>query len=53
MQLFCGALFAQLFGLLADGTAGPLVLVLGLTSALGLVAGVAAFALRDRPSLRR
>ena len=53
MQLFCGALFAQLFGLLADGTADPLVLVLGLTSALGLIAGATAFALRDPPSLRR
>ena len=53
MQMFCGGLFVQLFGLLADGTAGPLVLVLVLASALALAAGAAAFALRDRPSLRR
>ncbi len=50
MQLFCGALFLQLFGLLADGTAGPYVLVLGLTTALALAAGATAFALRGRPA---
>ena len=48
MQLFCGALFLQLFGLLADGTTGPYVLVLGLTTALALTAGGTAFALRGR-----
>ena len=52
MQLFCGALFLQLFGLLADGTTGPYVLVLGLTTALALTAGGTAFALRSRPSIR-
>ena len=50
MQMFCGGLFVQLFGLLADGTAAPLVLVLGLTSALGLAAGGMVFALRGRPA---
>ncbi len=53
MQLFCGALFVQLFGLLADGTSGPYVLVLSLTTALALIAGGAVFAQRARPSIRR
>lgn len=50
MQLFCGALFLQLFGLLADGTTGPYILALGLTTALALIAGATAFALRARPA---
>ena len=52
MQLFCGALFLQLFGLLADGTTGPYVLALGLTTALALAAGGTSFALRPRRSIR-
>ena len=50
MQLFCGALFVQLFGLLADGTTGPYVLVLWLTTALALATGGTVFALRARPA---
>jgi DHA1 family bicyclomycin/chloramphenicol resistance-like MFS transporter len=45
MQNFCGALFAQLYGLLADGTPRPMVLTVSLCGVLCLAAGSAAFAL--------
>ena len=48
VQFFCGAAFAQLYGLLADGTAGPLVATTAFTAALCLLAGAAPFLSRDR-----
>ena len=43
MQNFCGAAFAQLYGLLADGTPVPLTETTAITALLALVAGVLPF----------
>jgi DHA1 family bicyclomycin/chloramphenicol resistance-like MFS transporter len=43
MQNFLGAAFAQLYGLLADGTVVPLVEVTGLSAACGLCAALVPF----------
>jgi DHA1 family bicyclomycin/chloramphenicol resistance-like MFS transporter len=39
VQNFCGAAFAQLYGLLADGTTAPLMITMMISAALGLIAG--------------
>ena len=39
MQFFLGAAFAQLYGMFANGMPGPLVVIIALAAALGLVAG--------------
>jgi DHA1 family bicyclomycin/chloramphenicol resistance-like MFS transporter len=50
MQNFGAALFSQLYGLLADGTAMPMSMIALLCAALGLVVGAMPFALaRRRP----
>ena len=42
VQQLCGALFAQLYGMLADGTPRPMVVAVTLSAALGVVsAGIA------------
>ena len=43
MQNFCGAAFAQLYGLIADGTPVPLTETTAVTVLCGLVAGVLPF----------
>jgi DHA1 family bicyclomycin/chloramphenicol resistance-like MFS transporter len=43
VQNFCGAAFAQLYGVLADGTPGPLTRTTAISALLGLVAGVVPF----------
>jgi len=43
VQNFCGAAFAQLYGMLADGTVTPLVETTAISAVLGLVVGVAPF----------
>jgi DHA1 family bicyclomycin/chloramphenicol resistance-like MFS transporter len=43
MQNFCGAIFAQAYGLLADGTPRPMVLVVSLSGLLCLGAGASSF----------
>ncbi len=50
VQNFCGALFAQIYGIVADGTAIPLTEIIGVSAALCLVAGAIPFviALRRR-----
>jgi MFS transporter, DHA1 family, multidrug resistance protein len=48
MQNFAGAAFAQLYGLLADGTVVPMALVTVLTGLFGLIAGVTPFYLAGR-----
>jgi DHA1 family bicyclomycin/chloramphenicol resistance-like MFS transporter len=50
MQNFCGAIFTQAYGLVADGTPRPMVLIVSVSGLLGLLAGVLPFALvwRDR-----
>ncbi len=48
MQLFCGAAFAQLYGLVADGTVGPLLAVMSISTALVLIVGALPFWLARR-----
>jgi DHA1 family bicyclomycin/chloramphenicol resistance-like MFS transporter len=45
VQNFCGAAFAQLYGLLADGTPVPLTETTAITALLALFAGVLPFAI--------
>ena len=48
MQNFCAALFSQLYGLLADGTPGPMVMMALLCGGLTLAVGTVPFMLRQR-----
>lgn len=48
VQFFVGAAFAQLYGLIADGTPGPMLVTAALSAGLGLVSGAAPMALRLR-----
>ncbi|MGH6770265.1 MAG: multidrug effflux MFS transporter [Xanthobacteraceae bacterium] len=43
MQNFCGAIFTQIYGLVADGTPRPMVAVIAISGALGLLAGALPF----------
>jgi DHA1 family bicyclomycin/chloramphenicol resistance-like MFS transporter len=45
VQQVLGAAFAQLYGLIADGTPRPMIVATVLCSALGVAAGAAAFVL--------
>jgi DHA1 family bicyclomycin/chloramphenicol resistance-like MFS transporter len=47
-QNFVGAMFAQLYGMLADGTPGPLVEASATSALLGLVAGTVPFVMRGK-----
>jgi DHA1 family bicyclomycin/chloramphenicol resistance-like MFS transporter len=44
-QYFGGAAFTQLYGLIADGTPGPLMMSMLVSAVLGLVAGAIPFAM--------
>jgi DHA1 family bicyclomycin/chloramphenicol resistance-like MFS transporter len=48
VQFFCGAVFAQIYGLLASGTPGPMMATTALSASLCLAAGSVPFLLRDR-----
>jgi DHA1 family bicyclomycin/chloramphenicol resistance-like MFS transporter len=50
MQNFCGAIFTQVYGLIADGTPRPMILVVSLSGLLCLLVGALPFwlALRGR-----
>jgi DHA1 family bicyclomycin/chloramphenicol resistance-like MFS transporter len=48
VQLFCGAAFTQLYGLLATGTAGPMMATTALSASLCLIAGSVPFLMRMR-----
>jgi len=48
MQNFWGAIFAQIYGLIADGTPRPMVLIMSLCGLLCLSAGVVPFWLKRR-----
>jgi DHA1 family bicyclomycin/chloramphenicol resistance-like MFS transporter len=50
VQQLSGALFAQLYGLIADGTPGPLMAMTALSACLCLIAGSLPFLLRPRSS---
>lgn len=45
LQMFCGGLFSQAYGLLADGTPRPLLIIVSIASALTLLSGIAAYRL--------
>lgn len=45
LQMFCGGFFSQLYGLLADGTPRPLVIIVSIASTLTLISGIAAYRL--------
>jgi DHA1 family bicyclomycin/chloramphenicol resistance-like MFS transporter len=45
VQNFCGAAFAQFYGLVADGTSGPLTRTIVISATLGLLAGLVPFVL--------
>jgi DHA1 family bicyclomycin/chloramphenicol resistance-like MFS transporter len=51
LQFFLGAVFAQLYGLLADGTPGPMIATTAGASLLGLAMAIVPLLLarRDRP----
>jgi DHA1 family bicyclomycin/chloramphenicol resistance-like MFS transporter len=48
MQNFCGALFAQIYGIFADGTPRPMVVTVAVSGALCLVVGTLPFVLARR-----
>ncbi|MCC6775889.1 MAG: multidrug effflux MFS transporter [Hyphomicrobiales bacterium] len=48
VQQLCGGVFAQLYGLIANGTPGPMMAVMGLSAALCLLAGVTPMLLQRR-----
>ena len=48
VQNFCGAAFAQLYGLLADGTVTPLMQTTAITALCGLIAGAVPFVMARR-----
>lgn len=53
LQMLCGALFSQLYGLLANGTPIPMIVTVGICTALLMAAGAFVFATRPRPALAR
>jgi DHA1 family bicyclomycin/chloramphenicol resistance-like MFS transporter len=48
VQQLCGGLFAQLYGLVADGTPGPMMAAMALSALLCLVSGATPMLLRHR-----
>ena len=51
VQNFCGAAFAQLYGLFADGTVTPLLQTTAITALCGLIAGAVPFVMARRAPL--
>ena len=51
VQNFCGAAFAQLYGLFADGTVTPLMQTTAITALCGLIAGAVPFVMARRAPL--
>jgi DHA1 family bicyclomycin/chloramphenicol resistance-like MFS transporter len=50
LQMFCGAVFSQIYGLLADGTPIPMIITVGTSTALLMAAGAFVFMTRPRPA---
>jgi DHA1 family bicyclomycin/chloramphenicol resistance-like MFS transporter len=51
VQQVAGALFAQLYGIIADGTPRPMILATGVSAVLGVAAGASAYLVaRRRPA---
>jgi DHA1 family bicyclomycin/chloramphenicol resistance-like MFS transporter len=54
VQQVLGATFAQLYGLIADGTPQPMIVATALCAALGVAAGGAVFLMaRPKPALQK
>jgi len=49
VQQVAGALFAQLYGIIADGTPRPMIVATGVSAALGVAAGASAYLAARRP----
>lgn len=50
LQMFCGAVFSQLYGLFSDGTPMPMLLIVSVAAALTLLFGVLSYTLsRAKP----
>jgi MFS transporter, DHA1 family, multidrug resistance protein len=52
VQNFVGAMFAQLYGVLADGTPVPLIQTIAASATLGVIVGVLPFLMRRRSIVR-
>jgi hypothetical protein len=50
MQNFCGALFSQVYGLFADGTTLPMIVITMLCGVLCMIAGMVPMAIKLRGS---
>lgn len=48
LQMFCGGVFSQLYGLFSDGTPGPMLLIVSVAAALTLLSGIAAYRLSPK-----
>jgi MFS transporter, DHA1 family, multidrug resistance protein len=53
VQSLCGAVFTQLYGLLADGTQMPMIAIASFSASLCLVVGAVPFAMARRASRRQ
>lgn len=45
LQMFCAGLFSQIYGLFADGTPGPMLVIVSIAASFTLLSGIAAFTL--------
>lgn len=45
LQMFCGGVFSQLYGMFADGTPAPMLVIVSVAATLMLLSGVTAFVL--------
>jgi len=51
LQMFCGGVFSQLYGLFSDGTPGPMLLIVSTAAGLTLLFGVMSYLLsKTKPS---
>jgi DHA1 family bicyclomycin/chloramphenicol resistance-like MFS transporter len=50
LQMFCGGVFSQLYGVFSDGTPAPMLLIVSVAASLTLLCGIAAFALSKAPT---
>jgi DHA1 family bicyclomycin/chloramphenicol resistance-like MFS transporter len=45
LQMFCGGVFSQLYGMFADGTPNPMLVIVSIAASLTLFCGIAAYRL--------
>jgi DHA1 family bicyclomycin/chloramphenicol resistance-like MFS transporter len=48
LQMFCAGAFSQLYGMFADGTPGPMLVIVSIAALLTLLSGVTAFSLSTK-----